>query len=99
MANNGIRSQRASIYGNIGQQNMQKQMRTQGLNFQADQINAANRGAKSNLLSQGLGQMQQTYQHQQGMNAQDAQAMQQIELMRQIFPNMNFYDIFKQMGK
>lgn len=98
LANNSIRSQRGSIYNQLGQQDMQEQNRLQNYNFNVDQINAQNRGAKQNLLSTGLGQLQQTYQNQRSMKAKDASAQQQIELLKQIFPNMNYYDLFNQFG-
>jgi len=90
-ANNQVRSQRASIYGGLGQQAVGESQRLQGYNFGVDQLNAQNRAAKSNLLTTGLGQLQQTYQAQNTIGQQKANDALKNKLLFEMFPNLRFY--------
>lgn len=103
LANNQIRGQRGSIYNQLGQQQVANNLQAENMNLQIDQINAANRGAKQNLLSTGLGQLQQTYQNNQRNNQLYDIDMYKAELLKEMFPNLGFYDIYsnnrlKQLG-
>lgn len=91
LANNQVRGQRASIYAGLGSQDMQEQARIQQLNLGIDDRNMANRGAKQNLLSTGLGQLQQTYQNQNMIGQQKANDALKNKLLYEMFPNLRFY--------
>lgn len=90
-ANNQVRGQRASIYNQLGGQDLNEQARVQQTNLGIDQINAQNRAAKSNLLATGLGQLQQTVMNTNMNNKRSAMEEMQMKLMMEMFPNMKFY--------
>lgn len=89
--NNQARGQRSSIYNNLGQQSMQEQQRMQGFNFQVDQINSQNRGAKQQRLDLGIGQMQQVYQNDKYNNTLQGMDKFKASLIPQIFANTKYY--------
>lgn len=91
MANNQVRGQRASIYGNLGQMDMQSEFRAQQINQGIYQSNLANQGAKDNLLTAGLGQLQQTYQNQNNINQQKQTDALRNKMLYEMFPNLRFY--------
>lgn len=89
--NNQIRGQRSNIYAGLGSQEMQEQARVQQLNLGIEQSNQANRGAKSNLLSTGLGQLQQTFQNNKMIGQQKSNDALRNKLLYEMFPNLRFY--------
>lgn len=91
LANNQIRSQRASIYSGLGAQDMNELSRVQQLNLGIEQGNQANRAARQNLLNTGLGQLQQTYQSQNFNNQQRENDAMRTQMLYQMFPNLRFY--------
>lgn len=94
--NNQVRGQRASIYGNLGAESMREQQRLQGYNLNVDQINAANRGAKSDLLTTGLSQLQQIYQNNKMNKSLSENDAYKLKLLKEMFPNLKHYkDLYK----
>lgn len=89
--NNQVRSQRAGIYSNLGNQEMNELARVQGINLGIDENNRANRAAKQNLLNQGISQLQQTYQNQKTNQRKSDLDNYQVDLLKQIFPSINPY--------
>lgn len=104
MANNQIRGQRGSIYNQLGSQYMNEQARVQGYNAQIDQINAQNRGAKSDLLGKGISQIQEVYQNNKYNDKMQSAEMYKANLLPQIFELSKHYptlleDLKKLAGK
>lgn len=101
--NNQVRTQRAGMYGNLGAQEMQETNRVQQLNLGIDEQNRANKGAKQNMLSTGLTQLQQAYQNNKANNTKASMDQYKIKLLREMFPNLKNYgslfgeDIFNQL--
>lgn len=92
--NNQIRSQRAGIYSNLGAQDMQEQARVRDLNLNIDNMNRQNRGAKDNLLTTGLSQLQQTVMNEKANSQKAAMDKYQLDLLKQIYPSIAPYDVF-----
>lgn len=92
--NNEIRSQRGSIYNNLGQQDVAARTRAEQTNLGIDQQNQANRAAKSNLLGTGLSQLQQVYQNQRLNRNKQTMDKYKVNLLKQIFPNLKYYNDF-----
>lgn len=92
--NNQVRGQRASIYGNLANQEMNESNRVQQLNLGIDEQNRANKGIKTQRLDKGLSQLQQAYQNKQAINQQNKMAKMRTEIMRQMFPNLKYYPNF-----
>lgn len=89
--NNQVRGQRASIYQGLGAQEMQAQDRATQLNLGIDEGNRANRGAKQNMLTTGLTQLQQTYQNEKLNRSRASMDKYKVDLLRQMFPNLKYY--------
>ena len=89
--NNQVRTQRAGMYGNLGAQEMNETNRVQQLNLGIDEQNRANKGAKQNMLSTGLTQLQQAYQNNRTNNSKAAMDKYKVDLLRQMFPNLKYY--------
>lgn len=94
--NNQVASQRAGIYSGLASQEMGATDRAQQLNMGIDEANMANRGAKQNLLSTGLGQLQQTYFNNKTNKQQKDNEALRTKLMFEMFPNLRYYsELFK----
>lgn len=91
-ANNQIRQQRGSIYNNLGQQSVEEQARAQQINLGIYNNNLQNKGAQQNLLSTGLGQLQQVYQNQQMIGQQKTNDALRQRMLYEMFPNLRFYE-------
>lgn len=89
--NNQVRSTRAGMYSNLGAQEMNEANRVQQLNLGIDEQNRANRGAKQNLLSTGLTQLQQAYQNNRANNSKAAMDKYKVDLLKEMFPNLKYY--------
>lgn len=89
--NNQVRTQRAGMYGNLGTQEMNETNRVQQLNLGIDEQNRANKGAKQNMLSTGLTQLQQAYQNNRTNNSKAAMDKYKVDLLKQMFPNLKYY--------
>ena len=94
--NNKVASERAGIYGNLGEQSLQDQQTRRQYDLGIDDINARKQAAKQNLFNAGLSQLQQTTMNDKA-NAQKAgMDKYSVDLMKQIFGNAKFYDLFDQ---
>lgn len=91
MMNNQVAGQRANILGNLGAQDMQAGARAQQINLGIRESNQANRAAKQNLLTTGIGQAQQVYQNDKTNNSKMTMDKYKVDLLKQMFPNLKFY--------
>lgn len=92
--NNQIRSQRASIYQGLANQDVQAKDRAQQINLGIEQQNLANKGAKQQLLDKGLGQLQQVYQNDKLNKSKQGIDKYKIDILHQMFPNLKYYKDF-----
>lgn len=90
-ANNQIKSQRGTIYNNLGQQRVQEEARAQQINLGINEGNVANRAAKQNLLGTGLSQLQQVFQNQRLNKNKQNMDKYKVDLLKQMFPNLKYY--------
>ena len=91
ISNNAVRGQRVDVYGNLAGQEMGAVDRANQINLGITDQNAQNRGAKQNLLTTGLGQLQQTVQNQKLNKSKRSVDKYKVDLLKQMFPNLRYY--------
>lgn len=104
-ANNQIAAQRAGIYGQLGSEDIANQDRTRQLNLGITSQNNAAKANRQNILNTGISQFQQIGQNDKANSQKQALDKYNLQLMSQIFPNLQHYNnfdpetIFKQLGR
>ena len=92
--NNQAAGQRAYMYNALGYQQQQEQQKVREYNLGIDDVNARRDAAKQNLLNAGLSQLQSTSMNDKANSQHAAMDKYTLDLMRQIFPNLKYYDDF-----